>query len=48
MFAELGYERTSLRQVGLHAGVDPGLVRHYFGKKRDSTAFWYRLLAGHG
>jgi AcrR family transcriptional regulator len=35
MFAELGYERTSLRQVGLHAGVDPGLVRHYFGKKRD-------------
>ncbi len=35
MFAELGYERTSLRQVALQAGVDPGLVSHYFGKKRD-------------
>jgi AcrR family transcriptional regulator len=35
LFAELGYERTSLRQVALQAGVDPGLVSHYFGKKRD-------------
>ncbi len=35
LFAELGYERTSLRQVGLQAGVDPMLVTHYFGGKRD-------------
>jgi AcrR family transcriptional regulator len=35
LFAELGYERTSLRQVALQAGVDPRLVSHYFGKKRD-------------
>jgi AcrR family transcriptional regulator len=35
LFAELGYERTSLRQVALQAGVDPALVSHYFGKKRD-------------
>ncbi|MGO9384334.1 MAG: TetR family transcriptional regulator [Mycobacterium sp.] len=35
LFAELGYERTSLRQVALQAGVDPTLVSHYFGAKRD-------------
>ena len=35
LFAELGYERTSLRQVALQAGVDPMLVSHYFGGKRD-------------
>lgn len=35
LFAELGYERTSLRQVALQAGVDPMLVSHYFGAKRD-------------
>ena len=35
LFAELGYERTSLRQVALQAGVDPALVSHFYGKKRD-------------
>lgn len=32
-FAELGYDRTSMRSVALEAGVDPGLVAHYFGTK---------------
>jgi AcrR family transcriptional regulator len=35
LFAELGYERTSLRQVALQAGVDPALVSHFYGKKLD-------------
>jgi AcrR family transcriptional regulator len=34
-FAELGYDRTSVRQVAIRAGVDPALVTHYFGNKRD-------------
>lgn len=35
LFAELGYEKTSLRQVALQAGVDPALVSHFYGKKWD-------------
>jgi AcrR family transcriptional regulator len=34
-FAALGYDRTSMRQVALEAGVDPALVTHYFGTKLD-------------
>lgn len=34
-FSELGYDRTSLRQVGLEAGVDPTLVSHFFGTKQQ-------------
>ncbi|KZS54836.1 TetR family transcriptional regulator [Mycobacterium kansasii] len=34
-FAELGYDRTSMRQVAIAAGVDPALVTHYFGTKLD-------------
>ncbi len=34
-FAALGYDRTSMRQVALAAGVDPALVTHYFGTKLD-------------
>jgi AcrR family transcriptional regulator len=34
-FAALGYDRTSMRQVALAAGVDPALVAHYFGTKLD-------------
>ena len=32
-FAVLGYDRTSLRGVAASAGVDPALVRRYFGSK---------------
>jgi AcrR family transcriptional regulator len=33
LFAELGYERTTMRAVGTRAGVDPALIYHYFGDK---------------
>lgn len=33
-FAELGYDRTSLRQVAREAGVDPTLVSHFYGSKQ--------------
>lgn len=32
-FAELGYDRTSIRSVAKQADVDPALVTHFFGKK---------------
>lgn len=34
-FAELGYDRSSMRQIALAAGVDPALVKHYFGTKLE-------------
>jgi AcrR family transcriptional regulator len=34
-FAAQGYDRTSLRSVAVAAGVDPGLVAHYFGTKQQ-------------
>lgn len=33
MFATVGYDRTSMRQVAIESGVDPALVTHYFGSK---------------
>jgi AcrR family transcriptional regulator len=33
-FAELGYDRTTIRDVAAAAGVDPALVVHYFGSKQ--------------
>ena len=34
-FAEGGYERTTIRGVAREAGVDPALIHHYFGNKRQ-------------
>ncbi|NUP76954.1 MAG: TetR family transcriptional regulator [Nonomuraea sp.] len=34
-FAELGYERTTIRAVAEAAGVNGGLVMHYFGSKEE-------------
>ncbi|MGH2774027.1 MAG: TetR family transcriptional regulator [Actinomycetota bacterium] len=34
-FADNGYERTTIRGVAREAGVDPALVHHYFGTKRQ-------------
>lgn len=35
VFAEAGYERTTIADVGERAGVSPALVVHYFGSKAD-------------
>lgn len=34
MFADRGYDATSVRAIARQAGVDPGLVRHFFGSKQ--------------
>lgn len=33
LFAERGYERTTVRDIGERAGVDPALIARYFGTK---------------
>jgi AcrR family transcriptional regulator len=33
-FADLGYERTTIRSIAKEAGVDPALVHHFFGSKQ--------------
>ncbi|MGH3561861.1 MAG: TetR family transcriptional regulator, partial [Mycobacterium sp.] len=35
LFADGGYENTSIRDIAAAAGVDPALIRHYFGKKAE-------------
>jgi AcrR family transcriptional regulator len=35
VFAAAGYERTTIRAVASAAGVDAGLVMHYFGSKQE-------------
>ncbi|MCO6005209.1 TetR family transcriptional regulator [Actinoallomurus purpureus] len=35
LFAESGYDRTTIRAVAAAADVDPGLVMHYFGSKEQ-------------
>lgn len=34
-FARVGFDATSIRAIAGDAGVDPALVHHYFGSKRD-------------
>jgi len=34
-FFSAGYDRTTIRAVAAAAGVDAGLVMHYFGSKQD-------------
>lgn len=33
LFAESGFQGTSVRAIATAANVDPGLIRHYFGDK---------------
>ena len=35
LFAERGFERTTIREVGQQAGVDPTLIARYFGSKAE-------------
>lgn len=35
LFAESGYNHTSVRDIAAAAGVDPALIRHYFGSKAE-------------
>lgn len=34
-FAEHGYDNTSVRDIAAAAGVDPAMIRHYFGTKAE-------------
>ena len=43
LFADFGYEKTSVRDIATAAGVDPAMIRHYFGSKAElfrSTVGW--------
>jgi len=33
LFAEVGFERATIRAIAARAGVDPALVNHFFGTK---------------
>jgi AcrR family transcriptional regulator len=35
LFADAGYDKTSVRDVAAAAGVDPAMIRHYFGSKAE-------------
>ncbi|MDI2037047.1 TetR family transcriptional regulator [Paenarthrobacter nitroguajacolicus] len=53
LFAELGYDGASIRAIATRAGVDPALIRHFFGDKEtlfahtvaDRTAIPARMSA---
>ena len=34
-FADVGYERATIRAIARTAGVSPGLLRHHFGSKEE-------------
>jgi AcrR family transcriptional regulator len=38
LFADLGYDRATLRKIAADAGVDVALVSHYFGSKQQLFA----------
>lgn len=38
LFAERGFEGTTIREIAAAAGVSGGLVRHHFGSKEDLRA----------
>lgn len=45
LFAEVGYERTTIRGVAAQAHVDPALVMQYFGSKEGLFAASARAFA---
>jgi AcrR family transcriptional regulator len=38
LFADLGFDRATIRAIARRAAVDPALVHHYFGTKDDLLA----------
>jgi AcrR family transcriptional regulator len=52
LFAEIGFERTTIRAVAARAGIDPALVMQYYGNKEGlfaAAARWqvdHKQLAG--
>jgi AcrR family transcriptional regulator len=43
MFADRGYDKTSVRDIAAAADVDPAMIRHYFGGKANlfrATVGW--------
>ena len=47
LFAETGFERTTIRAVAASAGVDPALVMQYFGNKQELFAASARWSSEH-
>jgi AcrR family transcriptional regulator len=47
LFAELGFERTTIRAVAGRAGVDPALVMQYYGSKEQLFAAAARRTKDH-
>lgn len=47
LFAELGFERATIRAVAGRAGVDPALVMQYYGNKEGLFAASARWTAHH-
>ena len=43
LFAEQGFEGTSLRQVARAAGVDPAMIHHFFNGKDELFALSVEL-----
>ena len=47
LFAELGFERTTIRSVAARAGIDPALVMQYYGSKELLFAAAARRTKSH-
>ena len=45
LFAEIGYEKATIREIAKRAGVSPGLAYRYFSGKEDLALALYGELA---
>ncbi|MEU0836986.1 TetR family transcriptional regulator [Streptomyces sp. NPDC005969] len=46
LFAERGFERTTIREIGERAGLDPALIARYFGGKTQLYLATVRVELG--
>ena len=44
LFADHGFDGTSVRQIAAGAGVSLGMIRHYFGSKEG---LWKAVVSSH-